>query len=40
VLFQASLANFNPHAATTVDFHNDTRGDDPALVILIQELAE
>lgn len=25
VLFQASLANFNPHAATTVDFHNDHR---------------
>ena len=25
VLFQAGLANFNPHAVTTVDFHNDTR---------------
>ena len=25
VLFQASLANFNPHAATMVDFHNDDR---------------
>jgi pimeloyl-ACP methyl ester carboxylesterase len=25
VLFQAALANFNPHAATAVDFHNDTR---------------
>ncbi len=25
VLFQAALANFNPHAATTVDFFNDTR---------------
>lgn len=25
LLFQAGLANFNPHAATTVDFHNDTR---------------
>lgn len=25
VLFQAALANFNPHAASTVDFHNDTR---------------
>jgi pimeloyl-ACP methyl ester carboxylesterase len=25
VLFQASLANFNPHAATAVDFHNNDR---------------
>jgi pimeloyl-ACP methyl ester carboxylesterase len=25
VLFQASLANFNPHAATAVDFHNHAR---------------
>ena len=25
VLFQAAFANFNPHAATAVDFHNDTR---------------
>src|SRR6266511_687912 len=25
VLFQASLANFTPHAPTTVDFHNDDR---------------
>lgn len=25
LLFQASLANFNPHAATAVNFHNDTR---------------
>jgi alpha-beta hydrolase superfamily lysophospholipase len=31
VLFQASLANFNPHAATTVDFHNDDRA--PLLLI-------
>jgi pimeloyl-ACP methyl ester carboxylesterase len=31
VLFQASLANFNPHAATTVDFANDTRA--PLLLI-------
>ncbi len=31
ILFQASLANFNPHAATTVDFHNDTRA--PLLLI-------
>ena len=31
VLFQASLANFNPHAPTTVDFHNDTRA--PLLLI-------
>lgn len=25
VLFQAAFANFNPHAVTAVDFHNDTR---------------
>ena len=25
LLFQAALANFNPHAATAVDFGNDTR---------------
>src|SRR5256884_189150 len=31
VLFQASLANFNPHAATTVNFHNDERA--PLLLI-------
>ncbi len=31
VLFQASLANFNPHAATTVNFHNDHRA--PLLLI-------
>jgi pimeloyl-ACP methyl ester carboxylesterase len=31
VLFQASLANFNPHAATAVNFHNDTRA--PLLLI-------
>jgi pimeloyl-ACP methyl ester carboxylesterase len=31
VLFQASLANFNPHAATTVNFANDTRA--PLLLI-------
>lgn len=31
LLFQASLANFNPHAATTVDFHNDQRA--PLLLI-------
>jgi pimeloyl-ACP methyl ester carboxylesterase len=31
VLFQAGLANFNPHAVTTVDFHNDTRA--PLLLI-------
>ena len=30
-LFQASLANFNPHAATAVNFHNDTRA--PPLLI-------
>jgi alpha-beta hydrolase superfamily lysophospholipase len=31
VLFQASLANFNPNAATAVNFHNDTRA--PLLLI-------
>jgi pimeloyl-ACP methyl ester carboxylesterase len=31
LLFQASLANFNPHAATTVNFHNDDRA--PLLMI-------
>ena len=31
VLFQASLANFNPHAATTVNFHNDDR---PPLLLI------
>jgi len=31
VLFQAALANFNPHAATTVDFENDNRA--PLLLI-------
>jgi pimeloyl-ACP methyl ester carboxylesterase len=31
VLFQAALANFNPHAATAVDFHNDNRA--PLLLI-------
>jgi alpha-beta hydrolase superfamily lysophospholipase len=31
VLFQGSLANFNPHAPTTVNFHNDTRA--PLLLI-------
>ncbi|HEY5062227.1 MAG TPA: alpha/beta hydrolase [Gemmatimonadaceae bacterium] len=31
VLFQASLANFNPHAATTVNFANDERA--PLLLI-------
>ena len=30
-LFQAALANFNPHAATRVDFHNDDRA--PLLLI-------
>jgi hypothetical protein len=28
VLFQGALANFNPHAATRVDFRNDTRAAD------------
>jgi len=31
VLFQAAFANFNPHAATAVDFHNDSRA--PLLLI-------
>jgi alpha-beta hydrolase superfamily lysophospholipase len=31
MLFQASFANFNPHAATAVDFHNDHRA--PLLLI-------
>jgi pimeloyl-ACP methyl ester carboxylesterase len=31
VLFQAAFANFNPHAATAVNFHNDTRA--PLLLI-------
>jgi alpha-beta hydrolase superfamily lysophospholipase len=31
VLFQASFATFNPHAATAVDFHNDDRA--PLLLI-------
>jgi pimeloyl-ACP methyl ester carboxylesterase len=31
VLFQAALANFNPHAATRIDFHNDERA--PLLLI-------
>jgi len=31
VLFQASFANFNPHAATAVDVHNDERA--PLLLI-------
>jgi pimeloyl-ACP methyl ester carboxylesterase len=31
MLFQAGLANFNPHAATTVDVHNDHRA--PLLMI-------
>jgi len=31
VLFQAALANFNPHAATAVNFHNDDRA--PLLLI-------
>jgi alpha-beta hydrolase superfamily lysophospholipase len=31
VLFQAAFANFNPHAATAVDFKNDTRA--PLLLI-------
>ncbi|HVT14402.1 MAG TPA: alpha/beta hydrolase [Fimbriimonadaceae bacterium] len=31
VLFQAGFANFNPHAATTVNFHNDDRA--PLLLI-------
>jgi len=31
VLFQAAFANFNPHAATAVDFQNDTRA--PLLLV-------
>jgi alpha-beta hydrolase superfamily lysophospholipase len=31
VLFQAAFANFNPHAATAVDFQNDSRA--PLLLI-------
>jgi alpha-beta hydrolase superfamily lysophospholipase len=31
VLFQAGLANFNPHAASTVNFHNDDRA--PLLLV-------
>jgi alpha-beta hydrolase superfamily lysophospholipase len=31
ILFQAALANFNPHAATRVDFNNDDRA--PLLII-------
>ena len=31
VLFQAALANFNPHAATAADFHNNDRA--PLLLI-------
>jgi pimeloyl-ACP methyl ester carboxylesterase len=31
VLFQAALANFNPHATTRIDFHNDNRA--PVLLI-------
>ena len=31
MLFQASVANFNPHSATTVNFHNDDRA--PLLLI-------
>jgi pimeloyl-ACP methyl ester carboxylesterase len=31
VLFQGALANFNPHSATTVNFHNDERA--PLLLI-------
>jgi pimeloyl-ACP methyl ester carboxylesterase len=31
VLFQAAFANFNPHAATAVDFHNGNRA--PVLLI-------
>lgn len=31
VLFQAAFANFNPHAATAVDFHNNNRA--PLLLI-------
>jgi alpha-beta hydrolase superfamily lysophospholipase len=31
VLFQAAFANFNPHAATAVNFHNDRRA--PLLLV-------
>jgi alpha-beta hydrolase superfamily lysophospholipase len=31
VLFQAAFANFNPHAATAVDFHNNDRA--PLLLV-------
>jgi alpha-beta hydrolase superfamily lysophospholipase len=31
VLFQGAFANFNPHAPTRVDFHNDSRA--PLLLI-------
>jgi alpha-beta hydrolase superfamily lysophospholipase len=31
ILFQAGLANFNPHAPTAVDFHNDDR---PPLLLI------
>ncbi len=31
VLFQAAFANFNPHAATALDFHNDDRA--PLLLV-------
>ncbi len=31
ILFQAGLANFNPHAPTAVDFHNDLR---PPLLLI------
>lgn len=31
ILFQAAFANFNPHAATAIDFHNETRA--PLLLI-------
>src|SRR6266699_240004 len=31
VLFQGALANFNPHAPTKIDFHNDDRA--PLLLI-------
>jgi pimeloyl-ACP methyl ester carboxylesterase len=31
MLFQAAFANFNPHAATAVDFHNDDRA--PLLLV-------
>jgi pimeloyl-ACP methyl ester carboxylesterase len=30
-LFQAALANFNPHATTKIDFHNDERA--PLLIV-------